>query len=125
MSIELKIKTIHLSAEAKIIRQEELKLKAKIKWLAERQMPQDRHSEKTLHSLTQHRRWDVRNEQRASFLARAYLAGKPYKSVEAKCNNVNMRQLYILPRVVKMVNKYRNPKADTINIGDLNMWING
>lgn len=92
MSIELKVKSKHLAAEAKIIRFEEKKQKAKNK--------------AAFWSLRQHRRWDVRNENRATFLARAFLAGKPYRIVERKVNSISILEHYIVPRVLTMVNKY-------------------
>lgn len=104
MSIELKIKSKHLSEEAKIIRFEERKLKAKNK--------------PAFWSLRQHRTWDVRNENRATFLARAFLAGKAYNSVEHKVHSMYKLEYIIAPRVVAMVNKYgteQKTKADILN----------
>ena len=59
-------------------------------------------------SLNRHRRWDVRNENRATFLARAYIAGMAYASVEAtrKPENEYKFKNYIIPRVAAMVAKY-------------------
>jgi hypothetical protein len=94
MSVELKIKSKHLSEEARIIRFEERKLRGK-----ETPPP-------IWFSIRQHRKWDVRNENRATFLARAYLAGKPYASVEKKVKSEGKRDFYIIPRLVAMINKY-------------------
>ena len=78
-----------------------------------------RHNKNTLnfleskwYSINQHRRWDVRNENRATFLARAFLEGKPYKEVEQKRKPENEYkfQQYIIPRVAAMVNKYNDRK---------------
>ncbi len=111
MCIELKIKSKHLALEPSIIRKEEDKLKGQIKYLSRKD---DDVSYRTriftqlkLDSLTTHRRWNVRNEARATELARAYLKGKPYLMVEkrAKDNDV-MFKLYIVPRIVAMVTKY-------------------
>ena len=84
MSIELKIKSKHLGLEAGVIRHEERTLRLMIDYAR-------RHNKNTLnfleskwYSINQHRRWDVRNENRATFLARAFLEGKPYKEVEQK-----------------------------------------
>lgn len=104
MSVELKIKSKHLSEEARIIRFEERKFRNQVDWLKEHQQPHDK-EHNTLMSLKQHRRWDVRNENRATFLARAYLAGKDYKTLEAKRNDEGVMG-YIAPRVCDMVNKY-------------------
>jgi hypothetical protein len=56
----------------------------------------------------------VRNENRATFLARAYLAGKSYKSIENKCHDPVVLRAYVLPRVCEMVNKY-GPAADKLS----------
>lgn len=114
MSIELKIKSKHLSEEAKIIRSEEQKLKKQAKWLREHQKD-DSKVMKTFHSLNHHRRWDVRNENRATFLARAYLRGRPYKEVEVGCNDTHIRN-YLVPRIVSMVNKYGKDKVESRDI---------
>lgn len=105
MSIELKIKSKHLTEEAKIIRFEERRQKARNKAL--------------YNSLRSHRRWEVRNENRATFLARAFLAGKAYKTVEQKTTRGNyILEMIIAPRVLAMVNKYgvdKLSKADILN----------
>lgn len=105
MSIELKIKSKHLAEEAKIIRFEERRQKARNKQL--------------YFSLRSHRRWDVRNENRATFLARAYLAGKAYSVVEQKTTRgTYIIEAIIAPRVLAMVNKYGETtvtKADILN----------
>ena len=105
MSVELKIKSKHLSEEARIIRFEEHKYRKQVDWLKERQQPHfNEHN--TMMSLKLHRRWDVRNENRATFLARAYLAGKSYAELEANCSDKAFLAQYILPRVCDMINKY-------------------
>jgi hypothetical protein len=59
-------------------------------------------------SLNRHRKWDVRNENRATFIARAYLSGIPYNQVEQKRKPENEYtfQWHILPRVASMIAKY-------------------
>lgn len=116
MSLELKIKSKHLSVEAKIIRFEEHKLAKTIDWLRNHNQDDAKPWAQKM-SLAQHRKWDVRNENRATFLARAYIAGTPYASVEAKrkpekeCIFVGS----VLPRVAAMVAKYQpNPIAKQI-----------
>ena len=108
MSIELKIKSKHLSVEAKIIRFEEKKLKAKNKAM--------------FWNLRSHRTWEVRNENRATFLARAFLEGRAYGTVEKNVENQGKLVHYIVPRVLSMVNKYGESqlkKEDILN------WIAG
>lgn len=109
MSIELKIKSKHLSEEARIIRFEENKLKKQAQWLRDHQM-NDVSVHKDFLNLKQHRRWDVRNENRATFLARAYLEGKSYREVESKRKTENEYTFtaFVIPRVLTMVNKYGN-----------------
>lgn len=105
MSVELKVKSKHLSEEARIIRFEEHKFQKQVDWLKARQQPyENQHA--TMMSLKEHRRWDVRNENRATFLARAFLAGKAYKTIEQKCHDPVVLRCYVFPRICDMVNKY-------------------
>lgn len=120
MSIELKIKSKHLSLEAGVIRFEETKLKKQIRWYCDKHMPHS-HVEWKLQSLTNHRKWDVRNENRATFLARTYIAGKPYKTVEQSVKDTSLLECYIVPRVVAMVQRYHSRKTTT---EDIKNWIN-
>ena len=117
MSIELKIKSKHLSEEAKIIRFEERKLFKQYQWSlneyhkAGHNGMYPRWHDKAFTSYTSinyHRRWIVRNETRATFIARAYIAGIPYKSIEQKRkpDNEGTFEKIILPRVFAMVVKY-------------------
>jgi hypothetical protein len=104
MCIELKIKAKHLALEPSVIRKEERKLKSQIKYTK----GTDASLIEKLNSLVCHRRWNVRNESRATELARAYLAGKPYTSVEQKRKPENEYKFQnsIIPRIVSMVVKY-------------------
>lgn len=107
MCIELKIKSKHLALEPHVIRHEERKLKKQIKYTR----GTDANLIVQLNSLVAHRRWNVRNEARATELARAYLAGKSYASVERHRNDHVMFRTYIVPRIVAMVTKYgRGPQ---------------
>jgi hypothetical protein len=76
--LELKVKACSLAAEARIIRNLELRLKRK--GLSNNQRRSDQ-----FFSLQTHRRRDVRFEARATHLARAFLKGIPYGKLEAKC----------------------------------------
>jgi hypothetical protein len=122
MSVELLIKSKHLSVEAQIIRFEEHKLYKQYIWSLKNytnagnndMYPRWKDSAFNSYcSLNKHRRWDVRNENRATFLARAYIEGASYASVEAKRKPENEYrfQTYILPRVVSMVAKYGSSKV--------------
>ncbi len=110
MSIELKVKSKHLGLEAGVIRFEERKLKKQIVWKKQRQVDYNAQLNEFI-SLNLHRRWDVRNENRATFLARAYIAGLPYKALEAKRKPENEQKFWnsIVPRIAAMVAKY-DPK---------------
>jgi hypothetical protein len=128
MSIELKIKSKHLSLEAQVIRFEERKLKSQIDYI---KIPSNRIDvgiadklRMTWQSINQHRRWDVRNENRATFLARAYLEGKSYKSVETtrKPENEYKFQQYIIPRIVSMVTKYGVGPDKNISSVEIKDW---
>lgn len=129
MSIELKIKTKHLAQEAKIIRFEEKKLlkryRAEIKnhydlGHNESFMPYNSPNYRKFESLSNHRRWDVRNENRATYLARAFLDNKSYVTVEQKRKpeKEDTFLIYVIPRVLTMVNKYGKvqvTKEDILN----------
>jgi hypothetical protein len=118
MSIELKIKSKHLALEPAIIRKEEKKLLKQIKnhklyhqipnkdiWVYYKDHPDLYKLYEKHGSLVSHRVFNVRNEARATYLARAYLKGMPYKVVESKtrddglCNAVSFS-------LVRMVLKY-------------------
>lgn len=107
MSIELKIKSKHLATEPAIIRHEERKLLRQIRYKNAKQYHKDAaYLTSEYRSLSEHRKWVVRNESRATYLARAFLSGKPYFSIEKKVHNYANLRAYIVPRVVDMVMKY-------------------
>lgn len=121
MSVELKIKSKHLGVEASIIRFEEQKLLKQYQWSLNQYLKAGNNDMyprwndaafNSYCSLNKHRRWDVRNENRATFLARAYIAGKAYCSVEQKRKPENEYTFtaFIIPRVVAMVAKYGSNK---------------
>ena len=125
MSVELKVKSKHLSEEARIIRFEERKQLKQYQWglkqwhAAGNNDMYPRWDDKAFsdyYSLKHHRTWDVRNENRATFLARAYIAGVPYASVEQrrKPEKESDFQIVILPRVWTMIAKYGKQDGDRI-----------
>lgn len=119
MCIELKIKAKHLALEPGIIRREEKKLIRRIKHHRSDDQTNSIQLEWKLHSLTNHRKIDVRNESRATHLARSYIAGKTYARVEPRRNDDYYFMQYIVPRVVVMVTRYgsgeqRKATRDTI-----------
>ena len=124
MSIELKIKAKHLALEPAIIRKEERRLLERIK--RHKQYHQiTAESADSLEpevaarylflkgkreSLYLHRIQDVRDESRATHLARAFIKGTPYKRVE---NKTNYRFAYnswnisrVMSRMIDMISKY-------------------
>ena len=120
MCIELKIKSKHLALEPSIIRCEERKLRKQMKYNRGEKSYWD--LERKRDSLILHRRWNVRNESRATELARAYLAGKPYTYVEKKRKCDGMFQLYIVPRIVAMVTKYGKGDQRKVDRKTIQEW---
>lgn len=123
MSVELKVKSKHLSEEARIIKFEERKQLKQYQWALNKwhaagnndMYPRwDDKAFNTYLSLNNHRKYDVRNENRATFLARAYIAGVPYSKVEQKRKpeNESYFQILILPRVWTMIAKYGRKESD-------------
>lgn len=100
--IKLKVKAKSLAAEAKIIKKEELKLL---------KVPAGSKYAISEAFLTDHRKWDVRNEARSTHLTIAYLKGKKYKQVELSCKEIEKRDLYIVKRILAMVQKYGDKKT--------------
>lgn len=102
--IKLKIKAKHLAAEPAIIRHEERKLKGLDKLC-----------------LQNHRKWEVRNEARATQLAIAYLKGKTYRKVEPKLKEPEAyKHVLVQKRVLKMVQSY-GKRSTTIS--DIKSWM--
>jgi hypothetical protein len=131
MSIELKIKSKHLGEEARIIRFEEHKLFRQYQWSLKKYRESgnndmyERWNDKAFmayQSLNDHRRYNVRNENRATFLARAYIDNIPYSSVEQKRSKDREYEFIqiILPRVLTMVKKYG--KVDT-KMEEIKIWL--
>lgn len=120
MSVELKIKVKHLALEPAIIRKEERKIKKRIEhykqyhqlsqhvgmWSTYKSHPDLYKLYDKYGSLMSHRRWDVRNESRATHLARAYIKGVPYKVVETKTKESIPGD--VLVSLIRMVMKYGN-----------------
>lgn len=121
MSVELKIKSKHLSEESKIIRHEEKKYLGAWRYDCNKNredqansplVPWENISYNTFSKLHHHRVIEVRFENRATFLARAYLAGKSYKDIENSRKDDAVFNVYILPRMTSMVAKYGENKID-------------
>lgn len=120
--IYLKIKAKSLAEEARMIRKEEQKLK-QIPFYKRKIMTKYNWgwlTEDPVTGLAEHRKWDVRNEARATHIARTYIAGHEYRRAEKKCNDFWFREVYILPRVVKLIEKYGEKK---ITREEVKRWI--
>ena len=119
MSIELKIKSKHLALEPAIIRKEERKLNKQIEhyksyhqitggdgctWSYSKHHPDLYNMYLKRGSLICHRKWDVRNEARATYLARAYIKGMPYNVVEANTRELPAQS--VMTSLIRMVMKY-------------------
>lgn len=118
MSIELKIKFKHLALEPAIIRKEEYNLLRQIAWYKQHYQIKDisgfKEALKILYkyqSLQHHRTVVVRNEARATHLARAFIAGKSYSSVEKTRKDERLFQTQIIPKIFSMVAKYGNERV--------------
>ena len=110
-SAELKIKSKSLAAEAVFIRMEEQKLKERMKYKRERQIPTEINYA-TFSKLQSHRKHELRDHARATYLARAFGEGRSYKNVE--CNGYKgVNTTEFMKKVVAMVNKYYNVEPVT------------
>ena len=88
--VKLKIKAKHLATEPAIIRHEERKVTGMDRW-----------------DLQQHRKWDVRNEARATQLAIAFIKGKDINKIEPKRRDPSgYNHTIVLRRIIAMVKKY-------------------
>jgi len=136
MSIELKIKSKHLAEESRIIRFEEKKLKSQVRYQIQEHYKTGSNEPFKIYlskedskrtSLHMHRIFDVRREARATLLARAFIEGKSYQQVEGKRKEEKEWefQCVVMPRVVKMVQKYHDRKTMPEDVKEtLKEWAN-
>lgn len=111
----LKIKHTSLAAESVIIKREEQKSLMRARRLRSKQKD-DTESMSIFVDLRDHRKRIVAFETRAANLARAYLTGKAYETVETrpKDNGFDATWYYqsqLIKRVAELVAKYENTKA--------------
>lgn len=107
MSVFLKIKAKHLATEPAIIKHELKKVSG---------------NSTLFYQLYTHKQTVLKPEARATELARAFLAGKPYEVVEAGKRKPEKEydfQRRVLPRTLKLVQKYGNK---SITLDDLKDW---
>jgi len=122
MSIELKIKSKHLGEEARIIRFEENRMKKRIKEIKNEAKIAELNGK--ISSICEHRKIDVRNENRSTFLARAYIQGKTYHYAEKSRKNTDdyTFNCLILPRTLAMIQKYGTKEMRNLTLKDLAIW---
>ena len=125
MSTQLKIKIMSLSAEAAIIRRQERKL-AKV--LARKGIAKG--ADATWESIHNHRRHEVRREQRHSLLAYAFLRGKSYQSIEpfswhSPClNKVMLMAQRFAPDMEDFAQRWSAWEQDAkAHLGTLGRWL--
>jgi hypothetical protein len=85
MKLHLKIKILSLAAEARIIREQEQRLCRIARRLRLKQKPTT-NIELAHDSIRDHRKFDIRNEQRATLIAYGFLRGRDYKAIEIKAD---------------------------------------
>lgn len=118
------IKLAHIGMEPSIIRKHEKRIKNRIQYLKDKQSNDGVDTSYfELHRLQHHRRWIVRNEERATHLALGFLSGKSYKAMEHK-TCVHVRRCYIVPKMMAMIRKYEYSDGTTrAEVTDLiNEW---
>lgn len=105
MSIELKIKSKSLAAEARIIRAEEAKILSRLDGAAgcsDEGLAQDQDARarsrarvrflQAYRAIRAHRCGLVRSEARRTFLARGFLSGRPYRRIENRAGRALTEQ---------------------------------
>jgi len=123
MNVRLKIKAKHLALEPAIIKKEERKLLDTARYLRDKGSNSEKRSSvlSEANSLHNHRTINVRNESRATYLAIAYIRNIPYRSVEAYRRNEYTFNYLIVPRILKMINKY-SPTREFVSRDDVLAW---
>ena len=122
MSLQLKIKYKSITEETKIIRSEERKLQSRIPYLSSLEDKTEWYENTYLwSSLNYHRRFLLKNENRATALALGYLLNKKYSTIEnyRKPQNENEFFKYVIPKVTSMINRYSDKK---ITEEDVKVW---
>jgi hypothetical protein len=112
MSLELRIKTLSLLAETRIIQREERKLRTYIKRIPAIKAMDDerdkwvRQHDNKLRSIRSHRYQVVGHELRLTLIARAFIKGLPYTRLEPRVRKTNQLNDASWTRVLAMVSKY-------------------
>lgn len=127
MSIQLKVKAKSLAVEAQIIRKEERKLIKSARWtmrfkgLHDANIIRDQYESVHLHRVR-----EVRQESRATHLARAYLVSMPYSKVESGRKETREYKFmtHTLSRTLKLIKRYGNYETyHHTTYDDLLKWV--
>ena len=124
MSIELKIKSKTLEVEAKIIRSHERKFINQFIYHRDKQESEKaERNEFTFYNLRDHRRFVVGTEARATFLARAFIRGRPYEEVEQAGRKTEKagQFLKLIPKILRMVHIYGG--MYDVTTSDIEEWV--
>lgn len=103
---ELKAHSNALSDESRHLRREARKVKKKWESARVRDLDTQYQYMELFQNLSNKRKTDIKNKSRAIYLARAYLDGKSYKSVESKRSDDVLFYHYILPYTTDIVNEF-------------------
>lgn len=112
MSIELKIKTLHLGAEARIIKNEERRIKRHLQSVGHNRRPP---LIQQLNNICEHRKRVVRPHARSTNLAYGYLKGNNRSTIEKPST---LRTEPKKGEVQRMVERYGTKEQIT----NFNMW---
>lgn len=120
----LKIKLKNLRDEVALIKSHEERLKNHIAV----HMGMSEHLKSLVDQMVHHRKFDIRNETRATLLAYGYIRGRNYHQLECttrpeSCFAVKAR----VERVARMVNKYSvmdwNPEGLDVTMENVRAWM--
>lgn len=112
--VYLKIKIKSLAAEARMIRQQELKTHTHHK-----DGSLDAKNIELRDSLALHRRWDVRNECRAAHIAYGFLRGRSYRQIEPSTHTDAFTMAKIVQRAEAIARKY----GQVGSTGNFSEWL--
>jgi len=113
--IYLKIKAKSLAEEARIIRRIERKLKKRNRYLREK----SRETDYLLNSVHEHRVEIIRPVARSTHLARGYIKGTPYKTIENKAYSYHLPNF---KEIWKMVKSYGYGYGECLDPEKFRRW---
>lgn len=123
--IELAGKSIALQAEARVFRTKEYSILRKIKNAEARQRKAD-NFRVDYQKMNRHRKFDIRNEARRTFLARAFIKGYKYSDIEGDFTARHAVDQYDLKSwansIAGMVQRYGPQELKTTTSADITKW---